>query len=416
MHSKNYRVLLFCAASLAAIAIGHPRVGADEEENNSPRIEQKHRTGEFFVEVPGAPAKAWLETAYQYGEKISQKDLGRVKRGELDWFWAFDSEGPYQYRVNVPDTYDPAIPHGILVFIDNGGNGDVSRRYKELLAKHNLIFIAAMKAGNGSGRNFRQVLAVYAVDLLRDAYNIDEDRIYLSGRSGGGRVTSTAMIMEAETFDGGIPLIGANPVIPMRYFKSEGDAFQADGAWARPSRKILRHAARNGRYALISGEKDYNNKGMRAVAEGLKKRGFRYVTYLEEPGLGHNTPSAEWFEKGIKFLDAPLREAAVDHYERAVRMDERDMLGDAMQSYEKAAAHGGDADWTAKAAERVAALKEQYDRDVEAVEKAIADLDKAAYLTSLRDLRSKWRDAARDDIKNLIERYAQARRDAATSE
>jgi hypothetical protein len=34
--------------------------------------------------------------------------------------------------------------------------------------------------------------------------------------------------------------------------------------------------------------------------------GFRQLAFFDVPGLGHNIPPADWFEKAIQFMDAPL--------------------------------------------------------------------------------------------------------------
>jgi hypothetical protein len=59
-----------------------------------------------------------------------------------------------------------------------------------------------------------------------------------------------------------------------------------------------------GRYVLVTGEKDMNLKNTRAVYElGFKPEGFKHAMVLEVPGMGHATPPAEWFDKGLNFLD-----------------------------------------------------------------------------------------------------------------
>jgi hypothetical protein len=59
---------------------------------------------------------------------------------------------------------------------------------------------------------------------------------------------------------------------------------------------------------LLTGEHDINREETQAVAERYKKDGFKYVTYIEVPALDHRMPTAEWFDKGIAFLDAPLKQ------------------------------------------------------------------------------------------------------------
>ena len=36
------------------------------------------------------------------------------------------------------------------------------------------------------------------------------------------------------------------------------------------------------------------------------KAGFAHVLYLQVPGLAHAIPSADWLEKALEFLSAPV--------------------------------------------------------------------------------------------------------------
>ena len=120
--------------------------------------------------------------------------------------------------------------------------------------------------------------------------------------------------------------------------------------------------------------------------------------------------SGEWFAKAIEFLDAPLREAAEQHYEEAVRMHDRGAWGNAIEAFQKAAAHGGDADWVPDAETRAKELRERYRKDVAAAEEAIEAVDTQAFLKSLRTLRREWGDYAREDVRDLTDRFQEARR------
>jgi hypothetical protein len=79
--------------------------------------------------------------------------------------------------------------------------------------------------------------------------------------------------------------------------------------WARnfiPVDEAVRIGKATGRYVLVTGEKDMNLKNTRAVYDyGFKKEGFKHAIVLEVPGMGHATPPAEWFDKGLNFLDNP---------------------------------------------------------------------------------------------------------------
>jgi hypothetical protein len=74
-----------------------------------------------------------------------------------------------------------------------------------------------------------------------------------------------------------------------------------------PVEKITRKNKSSNRYVLLTGDKDMNLDNAKAIYEsGYTKEGFKFVTYLQVPDMGHNVPDAEWFEKAIVALDTPL--------------------------------------------------------------------------------------------------------------
>ena len=87
------------------------------------------------------------------------------------------------------------------------------------------------------------------------------------------------------------------------------DVLQADVRAART--KLLAIAEKERRFALLTGDNDADHPQTEAYYNAMKKDGFKYVTYLQVPGMGHQQPNAEWFEKkGIVALDEPRDEVA----------------------------------------------------------------------------------------------------------
>ncbi|MDA3934885.1 MAG: hypothetical protein PF630_11250 [Gammaproteobacteria bacterium] len=269
---------------------------------------EKHITGSYAITTPGVPSKIYLETLHRYGIKTDDKLMAQVHPHDPHWL-AEQADQDAIYQVIVPANYSKMLPYGILVFINSRDSGMLFRQYHPLLEKHRLIAIGADHSGNTHATIIRHVYAVAAACLLLELYNIDKDRIYITGVSGGGRVTSQVMLMNADLFTGGIPIIGSNPY---RDLPIAGNRY-VPGFWRRPDQRILNHARRNSRYAFMTGSKDYNRAVTKRIYEEYRKRRFRYVSYFEEPGYGHTVPSAGWFERAIMFLDKPL----VDEIHRA---------------------------------------------------------------------------------------------------
>ncbi|HLY10834.1 MAG TPA: hypothetical protein VKW04_16145 [Planctomycetota bacterium] len=221
-------------------------------------------------------------------------------------FRSQEDAGPYdvtkeKFRLLVPKSYAPAGKWGLYVFVSAGDDPGLPAEYETVLEKHKLIAVAAYKSGNSRNIFDRFRLAIDAAVHLEDRLALDSKRIYVSGFSGGGRVASMLAIAYADLFSGGIPFCGVNFYLDV---PSEGDRM-----WQRnfiPVNEALEIGKSTGRYVLVTGEKDMNLKNTRAVYEfGFKKEGFKHAMVLEVPGMGHATPPADWFDKGLNFLDHP---------------------------------------------------------------------------------------------------------------
>ncbi len=219
-------------------------------------------------------------------------------------FRSKEDAGPYdlkaeKFRLVVPKSYAAADKWGVFIYINANDSASLPAGYEAALEKRRLIAISPYRAGNSRNIFDRFRLAIDANVQLRKRFNVDADRVYVSGFSGGGRVASMLAVAYADIFSGAIPLCGANfytdlPSEPGKH-------------WPRgyiPVDEALKIAKEKGRYVLVTGEKDFNLKNTRAVHEhGFKKEGFKRAMLLEVPGLGHSPPSAEWLEKGLDFLD-----------------------------------------------------------------------------------------------------------------
>jgi len=375
---------------------------------DEPAIE-KHKVGQFTIVSGGAPAKIYLQAAHDYGAELDRDQVNKARKGQLKWFLDKDSKG-VTYQVIVPKSYEAGQAHGVLVFINSGEGGKLPKPFHQLLEKYRLIGIGADKSGNKTNTLLRHAYAVHAVELLAERYDVDRDRVYVTGTSGGGRVTSQVMIMNSETFTGGIPMVGANACMRMDVADSKGNVFADSGMWKNTDKKRLAKAGREGRFVFMTGSKDFNKANVKSVYEGYKEAGFKHVDYIEQDGLGHGAPSAENFEKALQFLDAPLVKAASGHYEDAKKKHKSGRLAEALVLYRKSVLHGRGADWHADAVAKVKELQGEYDQAYAAVEAAIEAKDNAAFRKTIKELRRAWGAIAdREVIKALDDRFRQAK-------
>ena len=118
----------------------------------------------------------------------------------------------HEFQLVVPKAYDGSEPYGLLVFIHPNDDISLDRFYgkmlRDVLAKHKLIWVSYSKAGNAVMPNIRMGLALDAVHNVSKQYRIDDRRVYVSGLSGGGRMTCMAGLYYPKVFRGAIPIVG----------------------------------------------------------------------------------------------------------------------------------------------------------------------------------------------------------------
>ncbi|MBI5800709.1 MAG: hypothetical protein HZA92_08300 [Verrucomicrobia bacterium] len=205
-----------------------------------------------------------------------------------------------KFQLIVPAAYKPTEKWGVFIWISPGDTPAIPADWEPALAARKLLFVGAFKSGNPRSIFDRVRLAVAANLALRERFNVDGRRVYVSGFSGGGRVASMVGVAYADMFSGAMPFMGVNFYEDI----AAGDGKTTYGANFIPDEEVLAIAKKFCRYALVTGEKDFNRIGTKAVFEmGFKKEGFANVTYLEAPGVAHSLPPAKWLEQGLVFLD-----------------------------------------------------------------------------------------------------------------
>lgn len=204
-----------------------------------------------------------------------------------------------KFQIIVPAAYRHSEPWGVFIWISPGDTPAIPAEWDPVLGVRKLLFVGAFKAGNPRNIFDRMRLAVAANAGMRERFNVDGRRVYVSGFSGGGRVASMLGVAFADMFSGALPFMGVN-----FYGDVVADDGRKYGANFIPDAQVLEIARKSCRYALVTGEKDFNRANTKAVFEGYRKEGFASVLYLEAPGVGHQLPPAVWLERGLDYLDA----------------------------------------------------------------------------------------------------------------
>lgn len=265
----------------------------------SARAGEPPRTGEFQVTFKDrSPLGQPAELARRTGWRV---DLMQ-KQGVVPDYEIADQT----FEVWVPQDYDGKKSFGLFVWVSPSPSGKPMERWLEVLGRRHLIWVGANNSGNSRKSTERLSLAVDAAMNMKSRYAIDESRVYVSGASGGGRVSSMLGVTYPDVFRGGFYMIGCD------YFR-EIPTGESNRFWPRsyvqPTGKLMWQARHNG-HVLLTGDTDMNRPQTKANYElGFMKDGFEHVRYLEVPGMGHQPPDAHWFEKGIEFLDKSAADA-----------------------------------------------------------------------------------------------------------
>lgn len=203
------------------------------------------------------------------------------------------------FEILLPKNYNKSVPHGLLIWISPGSEPKISKEWEAVLAEKKIIFVGAKNSGNPRNLFDRARMAIDANVNMRELYNIDGRRVYVSGFSGGARVASMVGVCYAEMFSGTACFMGVN------FYQ---DILCPDNMVYRmnyvPDEDVLAIAKKACRYALITAEKDPNHANTMGMYEnGFKKEGFAAVQAFDIPAIGHTPPDATWFRKVIDFLD-----------------------------------------------------------------------------------------------------------------
>jgi predicted esterase len=205
------------------------------------------------------------------------------------------------FELYVPQRGEDS-PFGAIVWISSSDRGSPPKGWTDLVEKHHLVYVGANKSGNQRPLAVRVGLALDAVQNLKSRLPIDENRVYISGISGGAKIASLMAVAYPDLFSGGFPICG------VIYFRNIPVSTKPGSLWPagyiRPSVKLFEKAQKQNRYVLITGEKDFNRDPIKDMYDkGFVKDHFAHVEYLEVPGMSHGIPETTFIEQAIDSLD-----------------------------------------------------------------------------------------------------------------
>lgn len=246
-----------------------------------------HRTGEFEAILtersPESDPRRWTER-FQFG-------------GSLEgWDYELANES---FSFYVPADYDPdGEPYGVVVWVSAFDTGAIPAELRAIFDERHLIWVGPNDDGNRRHLFPRMGLALDAAANVLEIYNVDPDRVFVSGLSGGGKVAAMLAVAWADVFSGGFPIIGMTTYLDVRLESSPG---QAVYRFARPAPDLLERARRQP-LVVMTGSGDFNREECRLTAAAYERDGFVALHFVDIDGMGHEMPSPERFARGLDLL------------------------------------------------------------------------------------------------------------------
>lgn len=257
------------------------------------------RTTALIVLVLSFPNPAISQDRQPQGH-IAQFAVSEPTR--LDWIFALANQSPAEEPPGLLKNYDSTkqrfelyVPAGIrsrqpvplVLFISPGPKATGLQQFRAVCDREGIVFASPHKAGNQTPGPRRIRIVMDTLDEVRRRFNVDPDRTYIGGFSGGGRIAFAIATALPEYFGGIIPVCAGGQM------RSE--------SWLR-QRVIDRH-----RIALLTGENDFNRGEIERMTQTrLSGVGAKSRVWTVK-GLGHGIPSAEtlgeayrWLEDGLK--------------------------------------------------------------------------------------------------------------------
>ena len=261
----------------------------------------KPRTGSFQIKI----AKRCKDSAIPVVvSRLGFAPLDPVKDAAVEKDYDLANE---TFEVYVPPAYNGKEPYGLIVWVNAGPTGRVHQPWVDVLNKHKLIWVGANNSGNNRTGRIRLGLAVDAANYMPTAYNIDKDRVYVSGPSGGGRCSSMLGVAYPDYFTGGsYPIIGCDfyrPILVSGGGNTGKPAEYYPPGFKRPSGRLWDLVTKQRSHVYLTGDNDPNRLQAELNYKAAMKDGYKHITYIQVPGMGHQPPDAEWFEKGIVALE-----------------------------------------------------------------------------------------------------------------
>ena len=221
------------------------------------------------------------ETRLDWTFAVSNRSL---KDAPADWLKDYKSTDQRYALYLPPHKSNDAIP--LVIFVPAGPTPIAWAFWKSFFQQRGIAYAEPYKAGNKCPGIQRTRIVLDVLDDVRRRANIDTDRTYIGGYSGGGRVACAIAFALPECFGGVVPACA-------------GGDLRAE-SWLRQRAKDRLSVA------LLTGETDFNRAEVeRYRTPILENLGIRSRTWTVRR-LGHTLPAERTFRQAFDWLEEGL--------------------------------------------------------------------------------------------------------------
>jgi S1-C subfamily serine protease len=283
----------WCLAALAGVALAAGSPEAVREQTTPPEPANAAADAafsDFFqARTPQEVASASdriVASAAGFDAAFGRLRQGRfysrdVRRGVVQGSYRSET-GEYFYTLDVPQGYDSRRKYQVRVQLHGGvGRIEASSAPRSgsngRLAGAEQIYVmpyAWREVPWWSGRQIQNLRAI--LDVVKRTYNVDENRVALSGVSDGGTGAYYAAMRDTTPFASVLPLNGFIAVLENETADADGDLFP--------------HNLVNKPLFIVNGGRDpmYPTSVVDPYVEHLKRHGLD-VDYRPQPAAAHDT-------------------------------------------------------------------------------------------------------------------------------
>ncbi len=209
------------------------------------------------------------------------------------------------YTLYLPTTFEQNRLSSIVFIFEPGARGKIGiKPFIEAAEKYNYILVCSNDFKNGIfEENFNIINRLFST--VFDTYNIDENRIYTAGFSGGSRV-ATAVAVLTKQMQGVI----------------------ACGAGFSPNNSHIPMSKENFSYVGLVGDRDMNYQEMLRVKDWLNK--FQIDNEIFTYDDDHSWPPSEQILRAFAWLETQA-------YKKKIKIKDEGLLDESFQNNYKAA-------------------------------------------------------------------------------